>query len=102
MKLKNALFISFYSVCYIYIFIEIALDEIKIKTGKVSFLMFFISRENIKSPDQEATPMVVVKSKLASDIVCLLLLACRRSRIAMVLSAKVGRFGCSKIMFGQN
>ena len=32
-------------------------------------------------------------SKLASDVVCLLLLAGRWSRIAMTLSAKIRRFG---------
>ena len=55
--------------------------------------------KNIKSRDLEAMPMGEVTSKTAGDIVCLLLLAWRRSRIAMTLSVKIRCFGCSKIIF---
>ena len=41
--------------------------------------------------------MAGATSKSASDVVCLLLSALHRSRIAMTLSAKIRHFGCSKI-----
>ena len=65
---------------------------------KVSFLLFFISQwKTLSHVILEATPMGGATSKQASDVVCLLLLAWRRSRIAMTLSAKIWRFGYSKI-----
>ena len=45
--------------------------------------------KNIKPRDLEATPVGRATSKLASDVVCLLLLVYRRLRIAMTLSAKI-------------
>ena len=45
--------------------------------------------KTVKSRDLEATPMGGATSKPASDVVCLLLLTLRQSRIAMKLGAKI-------------
>ena len=57
------------SILNTYIFIAIALDQ-SIFLGVIHFPM-----KNIKSHDLGATPMGGAKSKPASDVVCLLLLA---------------------------
>ena len=67
----------------IYIFIAFAVKE-------GIFLDFLHSpMKNIKSRDPDATLMAGGTSKPASDVVCLLLFECRRSRIAMTLSEKI-------------
>ena len=67
----------------IYIFIAIALDE------SIFLDVLHFPMKNIQSHDLEATPMVGAMSKPASDVICILLLAWHRSRIAMTLSVKI-------------
>ena len=68
---------------YIYIFIAIALDE-SIFLNVLHFPMKYI-----KSRDLEATRMGRARSKPPSDVVCLVLLSRRWSRIVMTLGAKI-------------
>ena len=79
------------TIINIYIFIAITLDE------SIFLDVLHYSMKNIKSRDLEATPMGGATSKSAKDFICSLLLAGRRSCIAMTLSAKIRRFGCSDI-----
>ena len=68
---------------YIYIFNAIVLNE------SIFLDVLHFPMKNIKSRDLEAMSMGGATSKPTSDVVCLLLLARRQSRIAMALGAKI-------------